>query len=94
MENDTTLHRYTTLLYCCNCINVFVSFFVTDYRCLIILIICDFCYFFALLTRCFAAINTNSIKRLTDAKAKLTSQTWFIYIQQCNAVSLKNTTQQ
>jgi len=33
-----------------------------------------------------AAINADSIKRLMDATAKLTSQTWFIYIQQCNVV--------
>jgi len=74
---------YTALLYCYNCINVFVSFFVIDYRCLILFIICDFCYFFALLTCPFAS---NSVKRLTDATATLTSQTWFIYIQQCSAI--------
>jgi len=51
-----------------------------------VFIICDFCYFFALLTCPFAAINTDGVKRLTDATATLTSQTWFIYIQQCNAV--------
>jgi len=36
--------------------------------------------------RPFDAINADSVKRLTDATAMLTSQTWFIYIQQCNAV--------
>jgi len=45
-----------------------------------------FLLFFALLTRPFAAINADSVKRLTDATATLTSRTWFIYIQQCNAV--------
>jgi len=43
--------------------NVFVSLFAIDYRCLIVFIICDFCYFFALLTHPFAAINTDSVKR-------------------------------
>jgi len=42
--------------------------------------------FFALLIRLFAAINADSIKCLTDATATLTLETWFIYIQQCNAV--------
>ena len=49
-------------------------------------IICNICYFLALLTRRFAAINAENVKRLMDATAKLNSQTWFIYIQQCNAV--------
>jgi len=34
----------------------------------------------------FAAINADSVKHLTNATAMLTSQTWFTYIQQCNAV--------
>jgi len=51
--------------------------------------------FFAFLTRPFAAINADSVKHFTDGTATLTSQTWFIYIQQCNAMQYtKNTTQQ
>jgi len=54
-----------------------------------------FLLFFALLICPFAAINADSVKRLTDATTTLTSQTWFIYIQQCNAMQYtKNTTQQ
>jgi len=39
---------HSLILHCCNCINVFVSFFVIDYRWLIVFIICNFCYFLLL----------------------------------------------